>query len=162
MNNTTETDFSFDTKDLLESTADLLYDYLVRSSKHDGKMRFKKLNETEQHFVAEMPTRDGSSAKIYLKLDQSEFIGELKFTTFKNFIGRLLGLIAHTLKENKDIPIREEAKGQHILLDLPAAMKSDNQLNVLMLSFNLQQVNEITLELMFFEPTQFDNSNSEQ
>lgn len=157
MNTTTETEFSFNTTDLLESVTGLLYDYIVRPDKHTGKMRFKKLNEVEQHYVAEMPTQDGSTAKINLKLDQSEFIGKLNFTTFRKFVSHLVGLIAQALEKDTEISIRKEESSQRFLLNLPAAMNINDELNVLILGFDLQQVNEITIELMFFEPTQFDS-----
>lgn len=157
MSTSSETEISFNTIDLLHNITGLLYDYLIRPSKHTGRMRFKKLNKVEQHFVAEIPTQDGSMAKVYLKLDQSEFIGTLRFMPFRKFLHHLLGLIAQALENGDKISIRPEENGQRFLLNLPVAMEVNEQLNVLMLGFDFQQANEITIELLFFEPTQFAN-----
>lgn len=155
MNTATKNEFSFNTVDLLESSAGLLFDYLLRPSKHDGKMRFKKISETEQQFVASMPTNEGGTANIHLRLDSSEYRGLLNFNIFKQFLSHLVGLIAQALKEGSELSLRPAEGEQRFLLDLPAALEIEDQLNVMMLGFNLEKENEITLELLFFEPKQF-------
>jgi hypothetical protein len=156
MNTSTQSIFSFDARDLLESAVGLLHDYLIKPGKPDGRKRFKKLKATDQHFVAEMPTGEAATVKVMLSLDYSEFIGRLNFNTFKTFLEQLLALIAQALKNEEEILLRQEQKGQRFVISLPAIMEFYGQPNVLMLGLNLRKENEITLELLFFEPSQFE------
>lgn len=120
-------------------------------------MRFKNLTDMQQHFVAEMPTSADSTARVNLKLDYSEYRGDLNFTGFKKFLTQLIGLLAQALDGDDDIPLRQEAQAQRYLISLPAAIEIDDQLNVLMMGFDLRDLNEITIELLFFDPTQFSS-----
>lgn len=157
MNQSDKQNSAFETQSLLKSTAALLQDFLVNPSKHDGKMRFKKLVESDQQFVAEMPTLQGETTKINLILDQSEYIGTLKYSVFKQFVSQLVSSIIQAL-EKDTVTLRKEKNGQRYLLNSPAALEFDGQLNVMMLGLNLLDRNEITLELQFFEPSQFLDS----
>ena len=43
------------------------------------------------------------------------------------------------------------------MINIPAVLRIDDQVNVLILGMNLQNTNEIIIELLFFEPTQFED-----
>ena len=148
-------EFSVDTKDLIQNSIQLLFDYLINSPKHEGNNRFKKLIESDRHVISEMPLEFGLPVQIMLSLDYSEFKGELDFTSFKKYLAQLVGLLAMTLENGEELLLREEKNTKRFLVELAAPVDADEQQNILMLGINLQSASVVALELMFFEPSQF-------
>jgi len=155
MTTSSDDDNLLDSKLLLDSAARLLYDFLIKSSRSDAKKRFKQLLQSEPFFVAEIQRDGGSNLNVMLKLDYSEFRGELLFGNFKLYLSQLIEHMGKAVESKEDIHLRQEVKGQRFLFGTPAALEIDGQLNVLMLSMNLGNSGEITIELLFFEPGQF-------
>ncbi|MCH2578592.1 MAG: hypothetical protein MK003_09590 [Pseudomonadales bacterium] len=148
-------EFAVDTKDLIQNSIQLLFDYLINSSKHDAKNRFNKLIECDRHVISEMDLEFGVPIQIMLSLDHSEFNGELNFANFQKYLAQLVGLLAMTLENGEELLLREEKNTNRFLVELAAPVDGDEQRNILMLGFNLQSAAVVILELMFFEPSQF-------
>ena len=156
-----QSETELDSKILLKRISRLLYDFLIKSSRQEGKQRFKHLLESEPFFVAEMQRDDGANIKIMLKLDYSEFAGELLFGNFKHYLSQLIGHIEKAVDSKEDVHLREEVNGKRFLFGTPAALDIDGQFNVLMLSMNLENPVELIIELLFFEPGQFRQQGQE-
>ena len=155
MNTSTEKEISIDTRDLLENAIKVIYDYLIAPGKNEAKKRFRSLLNADPQIVAEMPAKDGSKVKLMLQLDHSEFRGRLIYRNFKKYLAQLVGIIKQALASNDTIPTRKEKQGQRFIVNIPAVLQFDSQMNVLILGINLQNPDGIIIELLFFEPTQF-------
>ena len=101
-------EFAVDTKDLIQNSIQLLFDYLINSSKHDAKNRFNKLIECDRHVISEMDLEFGVPIQIMLSLDHSEFNGELNFANFQKYLAQLVGLLAMTLENGRTAFARRE------------------------------------------------------
>lgn len=142
-------------EDLINNVVKLLYDYLLGREPKINLQRFDKLKTGEIQSVASTPRDDDKHIEVLLSLNQIEFVGILNFEAFQQFTSHLLDLLRNTQTSNQTLPIREEAAGQRFLISIPAALEIQQQLNVLMLGFDLKEENQIHIELLFFEPSQF-------
>jgi hypothetical protein len=142
-------------EDLINNVIKLLYDYLLGREPKINLQRFDELKTGEIQSVASTPRDDNKHIEVLLSLNQIEFVGILNFEAFQQFTSHLLDLLRNTQTSNQTLPIREEAAGQRFLVSIPAALEIQQQLNVLMLGFDLKEENQIHIELLFFEPSQF-------
>jgi len=142
-------------EDLINNVIKLLYDYLLGREPKINLQRFDELKTGEIQSVASTPRDDDKHIEVLLSLNQIEFVGILNFEAFQQFTSHLLDLLRNTQTSNQTLPIREEAAGQRFLVSIPAALEIQQQLNVLMLGFDLKEENQIHIELLFFEPSQF-------
>ena len=145
-------------EDLINNVIKLLYDYLLGREPKINLQRFDKLKTGEIQSVASTPRDDDKHIEVLLSLNQIEFVGILNFEAFQQFTSHLLDLLRNTQTSNQTLPIREEAAGQRFLVSIPAALEIQQQLNVLMLGFDLKEENQIHIELLFFEPSQFNEA----
>ena len=156
MQSTQQSSVTVGIEDLINNVVKLIYDYLLGREPKKNLQRFDRLKTGEIQSVASTPRDDNKHIEVLLSLNQSEFVGVLNFKVFKQFIAHLVNLLTNTQTSNQTLPIREEAAGQRFLISIPAALEIQQQLNVLMLGFDLKEENQIHIELLFFEPSQFN------
>lgn len=158
MQNTERYNVNVGIEDLIINVVTLLYDYLLGRELTKTQQRFEGLKKGEIQSVAYTLRDDDKHIDILLSLDKSEFVGILDFGVFRQFIAHLLDSLSNTQASNQALPVREEATGRRFVISIPAALEIQQQLNVLMLGFNQQKENQIHIELLFFEPSQFSES----
>jgi hypothetical protein len=61
------------------------------------------------------------------------------------------------MERKETISTRKEREEQRFIINIPAVLEFDSQMNVLMLGINLQDPAGVIIELLFFEPTQFQD-----
>ena len=157
MNTSAHDESPIESRDLLKTALSGLDNHLIVPGKKQARKRFKKLLESESQFVTEITLQDGSEVRVMLSLDYSEFRGKLFFKKFKKFLSQLVSIVAKAVEDPRDIPLRQEQQGRRYMINIPAVLRIDDQVNVLILGMNLQNTNEIIIELLFFEPTQFED-----
>lgn len=157
MNTTTEEETFVDTRELLENAVKVIYDYLIAPNKNEAKKRFRTLLNAEPQLVAEMPMENGEKIDLFLQLDYSEFQGPFIYRNFKKYLAQLVGIISQTMERKETISTRKEREEQRFIINIPAVLEFDSQMNVLMLGINLQNPAGVIIELLFFEPTQFQD-----
>jgi len=158
MQNTERYNVNVGIEDLIINVVKLLYDYLLGQKLTKTQQRFEGLKKGEIQSVAYTLRDDDKHIDILLSLEKSEFVGILDFEVFRQFIAHLLDSLSNTQASNQALPVREEATGRRFVISIPAALEIQQQLNVLMLGFNQQKENQIHIELLFFEPSQFSES----
>ena len=123
----------------IRSRLELLLDnHLIVPGKKQARKRFKKLLESESQFVTEITLQDDSEVRVMLSLDYSEFRGKLFFKKFKKFLSQLVSIVAKAVEDPRDIPLRQEQQGRRYMINIPAVLRIDDQVNVLILGMNLQ------------------------
>ncbi len=93
---------------------------------------------------------------LKVALDYSEFVGQFGFPVFIDALKSMLGRVAQTLREKKDLNLLTNSDQSKVLVHLPGVIKVNDQYNVLVIAIELAVDNEITLRLMFVDSSQYE------
>jgi hypothetical protein len=146
---------------LLDITGGLLHQAFIKTEKEIGKKRFKELKDGDTPAVGEIKVGKDLEFNVKLALDYSQFVGPgFNFDVYQAFVKGLLGIISAHLKAKKEFGMRTSEQGG-VLIDLPVAMNINDQINVMFVIYEFGVAGEITINLSFFDPAQFKQTEPE-
>lgn len=146
---------------LLTVAANLLHKAFIDSSRAEAKRVFREIAAGKSVAVAKLAMEDGSELTVHISLDSSEMRGTPSFSRFRDIVLAMLIRIAKQIEEAQDLHLFREQESSQMLFNLPGFEFSevDGQatlVNVVVLGIKQVQAGEITLNLMYLEPGQFE------
>ncbi|MDB6060444.1 MAG: hypothetical protein JWM78_547 [Verrucomicrobiaceae bacterium] len=140
---------------LLTISINLLHQAFGDTTRLLAKRRFQYLENGKSVYLAHVKMEDDSQLKVNVKLERSELKGKLNFSAFRQVVAHLLGACAQQIESKQQLNTFSDTDEKRWIYLIPALYQSDVAQNMLVLGVNLRQPGELTLELMFVDPTQF-------
>lgn len=142
--------------ELVNLAAKLLHQMFLAAPKDKAKPLFKAIKGGELVPLGTMTIDQQLKANLMLALDYSEFVGPgFNFDVFRAALQAILQQISEKFKVQGDMNVMNSDDGQ-VLIHLPGMIDMKGQLNVLILSFELANLKETVIKLMFVDPSQYD------
>lgn len=135
----------------------LLHKVFIDATRTEAKQVYRNLDSGRTLGLTNVEMEDESTLRINLSLERSEFTGQLNFGAFKASLSNLLGNIARTLQEGKEVTVFSvEGKPNSVLFGITGVTFEDAQPNVMVLGSDVgDQPGVATLRLMYLDPEQF-------
>ncbi|GLS25754.1 hypothetical protein [Marinibactrum halimedae] len=128
---------------------------VMRSPKDKSKELFRRLKSGEKVQLGEITIQEKLKLKLNMSLDHKMFKGPgFNNDVFRASVDQLLKKVAPRLKARQDLNIRTNRTGG-ILFDLPAGVRVKGQVNVMLIIMQLGTSGEVTMQLTYFDPDQF-------
>ena len=141
---------------LLDLTGGILHKTFVTGEKEEAKKMFKKLKKEKKLPMGSINIEEKLELKMNLGLDYSEFQGAgFNFDLFRASLHAMLSRIANVLKEKGNLNVLTNEQNM-MLFNLPGVIKKDDQFNVMVTMIDPTTPGEITFNLMYVDPSQFE------
>lgn len=152
---------------VLDLGCGILHQAFIRQSADKAKPLLKELKTGKSIKLgaitltpkkAEGDTSPAVAHELPLKvaLDYSEFVGQFGFPVFLESLKAMLARIALTLREKKDLNLLTNDDQSQVVIHQPGVIKVNDQYNVLLIAIEPGLHNDITLRLMFVDPSQYE------
>jgi hypothetical protein len=142
-------------------SANVLHKTFFDNTRLVAKRVFNELDKGKRLKLVSLTMEDKSELKIDVSLDTTDYVGHLNFSLMRKHLKSLLAQIAKLLEEGKRPSVRNNKQNGTQLFNIPGAVVEQGQLNVLMMAWSSRVKGTVEIELMFFEPTQFVEQESE-
>ena len=148
--------------ELVNIGAKILDQMFFKAPKDKAKPVYKELKGGKQLPVGSITFQKTLESNVSLALDYSEFVGPgFNFDVFLAALQGILMQIATQFKKKGDLNVLTSEQGG-VLIHLPGAVKIDDQYNVMVLSFEMGDIQNILIRLMFVDPSQYDAALRDQ
>jgi hypothetical protein len=145
---------------LLTMSANILHQAFFTGMRLDAKRRYQFLESGRSVFLLKVRMEDGSELEVNLRLDCHELHGKLNFSAFRRLIGRLLTAVTQKLSEKQPLNIFSNDEQQRWVFLIPALYQTGDDVNMLVLAVELNQPGTLSLELLFIDPSQFEQQQN--
>lgn len=126
----------------------------MRPSRAQAKRHFARVQGGGILEVASLRFEDESEVAFRVALDHSEFRGRCGFSTFRAALGQLLSRLAERIRLKGELNVYTAETGA-LLFNVPAIIRDEGQVNVMMLGVDAPETGVATLRLQFLDPAQF-------
>lgn len=127
----------------------------MRPSRAQAKRFFARVQGGGVLDVASMRFEDGAEVRFRVALDHSAFRGRFGFSGFRAALAQLLTRLAERVRMKGDLNIYTAENGA-MLFNVPAVVRDEGEVNVLMLGIDPPEAGYATLRLQFLDPKQFE------
>lgn len=142
--------------ELVNLAAKLLDNIFIRAPKDKSKPIFKAIKNGEKVPLGSVTLAQKVNASLSLAMDYTEFVGPgFNFDVCKTALQGILRQVSDQFKVKGDLNVMSSEEGT-VLIHLPGAVEMSGQMNVMLLAFELGDINNIVFKLMFVDPTQYD------
>lgn len=152
----TELDLQLNIAELVNLAAKLLDQIFRHAPKDKTKPIFKELKSGKQIPLGRVTLDAKLTSELKLALDYSEFRGPgFNFDVFTAALGAILFQISEVFRERGELNVMT-SEDATVLIHLPGAVQVGDQLNVMVLAFEMADINNIVVKLMFIDPEQYE------
>ncbi len=130
------------------------------NSRVNAKRTFRDALEGQVLRLPALAMPDKSEISLKLKIDASNFNGDLSFSYFRNHLGALLSRISEQMKEGASVPILSAGDGVQRIVNIPVGHAKGDEVNVLAMGFDVRHA-EIMIKLLYVDPEQFKPKGEE-
>jgi len=145
---------------LLVMAANLLHKSFHDTSRMMAKRRYQLLEDGKKVFLVNVRMEDSSELQVNLTLDRSELRGKLNFSAFRQLIVRLLHGFMQKLQTQESLNMFTDEDGKRWSYLIPAVLKTEATIDMMILGADVREPGVLTLELMFIDPEQFKKAES--
>ncbi|ARN74933.1 hypothetical protein [Oceanicoccus sagamiensis] len=147
--------------ELVNLAANLFDRLFIKPPKDKAKSTFKELKQGKSLDLGTVTIKETLKSNLKLAMDYSEFCGPgFNYDIFEASLKGILTQISQKFQAKADLNIMTSETGS-VLVHLPGMTQLDEQLNVMVLAFELGDIKNITIKLMFLEPSQYDAFRSD-
>ena len=141
---------------LLDMVGGILHKTFLAGDQENAKKLFKKIKKDKKVPMGSINIEEKLELKLNLGLDYSEFQGPgFNFDMFKASLHSMLGHMAKVLKEQGNLNLLTNEQNM-MLFNLPGVIKKDDQYNVMVTMIDPTATGEITFNLLYVDPTQYE------
>ena len=142
--------------ELVNLAANILNQLFIKAPKQKAKPVFKDIKQGKSFALGSVKIQDTLQSSLQLALDYSEFRGPgFNFDVFETALRGILQQISQKFQAKADLNIMTSEQGS-VLIHLPGMIQMNDQLNVMVMAFDLGTMETITIKLMFVDPSQYD------
>ncbi len=140
-----------------------LFDGLfIKAPKDKAKATFKDIKQGNSLDLGFITIQETLKPNLKLALDYTEFVGPgFNYDIFEASLKGILSQISQKFQAKADLNIMTSETGS-VLIHLPGMTQLNEQLNVMVLAFELGDIKNVTIKLMFLEPSQYDALRKDQ
>ncbi len=150
-------ELSLNMVELTNLAAKILDQIFLKSPKEKAKPVFKDLKQGNKLNLGSVTIANTLSPGIELSLDYSEFVGPgFNFDVFTLALKTMLAQISQKFQQKSELNVMYSEDNRSMLLNLPGLVMMKEQLNAMVLGFDLGDLKTITIRLMFIEPSQYE------
>ncbi len=148
--------------ELVNLAANILNQIFVKSPKEKAKPVFKTIKQGKTFALGSVTIQDKLESSLQLALDYSEFRGPgFNFDVFEMALKGILQQISQKFQAKADLNVMTSDQGS-MLIHLPGMIQMNEQLNVMVMAFELGAIENITIRLMFMDPEQYEAVRKEK
>lgn len=151
---------TLDTKHLLTAMINLLHRTIVDANRTQAKKIFASLVDKRVVGLVRLKLESGNTLDTEVFLNAEEFVGELKFGVFRNALSAWMANAIDVCKRDEDLPLMFNESQSETLFNIPGAVVSDGQLNVMFMSIFQPAPGRLRMNLMFVDPSQFKRTDT--
>lgn len=143
--------------ELTNLSAKILDQMFLKSPKDKAKPVFKDLKQGNKLKLGSVTIANTLNPALELSLDYSEFVGPgFNFDVFTLALKTMLAQISQKFQQKAELNVMYSEDNRSMLLNLPGMVMIKEQLNAMVLGFDLGDLRTITVSLMFIEPSQYE------
>lgn len=146
---------TLDTKYLLTALINLLHRTILDANRTQAKKIFASLADKRVVGLVCLKMESGNTLDTEVSLNAEEFVGELKFGVFRNALSAWMANAIDACKREDNLPIMFNEQRSETLFNIPGAVVSDGQMNVMFASIFQPAPGRLRMNLMFVDPSQF-------
>ncbi|MEM8561220.1 MAG: hypothetical protein AAGF57_03250 [Pseudomonadota bacterium] len=141
----------------------LLHRQFIDATRTQAKQVYRELAAQRTINMTTLKMEDESTLRVHLAMDSSEFRGQLNFGSFKASLSILLGNLASTLQEEKEVTVFSvQDRPSSVIFGITGVTVDRGVANVMVLGSELGQERGLaTLRLMYLDPSQFVESSGQ-
>lgn len=135
----------------------LLHRQFLGTPRTQAKQVYREIEKGRSLGMTTVRMEDESTVRFSVMLDHSEFQGHLNFGAFRASVSTLLGNLARTLKDKKDVTVFSVGGDSNsVLFGVSGVTVEDNRTNVMLLGADTgEQPGAMILRLVYLNPDQF-------
>lgn len=166
MSESAKTKFNLNLVQVLDLGCGVIHQALIKQPAEAAKALFKDLKGgkrvdlgalTLSNRNADGEVTESLKVPMALALDYSEFQGAgFSFPVFQAALQSMLNQIGQTLKAKKDLNLMTNQQTGSVLVHQPGIIRSGEQFNVMVVALERGSKDDITLRLMFVDPSQYE------
>ena len=142
--------------ELTSLAANILDSLFLKAPKDKAKPIFKDLKQGKRYPLGTVKIQNTLEPKLHLELDYSEFCGPgFNFDAFIMALRGILTQVSQQFKMKGDLNIMTSDTGS-VMIHLPGMIQIGEQLNAMVLAFEMGNQQQIGLRLMFVDPAQYE------
>lgn len=150
---------TLDTKHLLTALINLLHRTIVDANRTQAKKIFASLVDKRVVGLVRLKMDSGNTLDTEVSLSAEEFVGDLKFGIFRNALSAWMANAIDVCKREGELPIMFNEQRSETLFNIPGAVVSEGQLNVMFMSIFQPAPGRLRMKLMFVDPRQFKRAD---
>lgn len=142
--------------ELVNISANILHQLFVSAPKDKSREIFKTIKQGKAFNTGTLKLGEFGESSLKLSLDYSDFQGPgFNYDVFSQALQALLKRLSIKLQRKEDLNVLSSDKGS-VVVTIPGLVQVQEQVNILMISLDFANPREITLCLMFIDPSQFE------
>ncbi len=142
--------------ELVNLSAKILDQLFIRAPKDKAKPVFKDIKDGKSVNLGTVTFGKLIESKLDLTLDYSEFRGpRFNFDAFQEALHGILKQISDTFKTKGNLNVLSNDQAG-VIIHLPGVIRLGEQYNVMLLSYDLKNLNNIKVNLIFVDPSQYE------
>lgn len=153
---------TMDLKQLLTAIINLLHRNIVDANRTQAKQIYTSLMAKRIVALVRLKMEDGNILDTELEMDTSDFVGDIKFSQFKQALTSWMANAIDQVKSEAPLTTMTNQVRGEVLFDCPGPVVQDGQLNVLFTSFFQPASGRLRIKLIFVDPSQFVVSDNQQ
>lgn len=140
--------------EVLNLSAKILQQVFITANKVEAKKQFKTLKQGKKLNLGSLTIGEKHNVPFKMDLNYKGYIGPgFGFDAFEAALKSMLHRVAAAFKDKKDLnPLTSETGV--LLAAIPGVIQRDDQMNVMMMSFEFGDKPNLILSLMFVDPSQ--------
>lgn len=148
----------------LTVAVNLLQQYFVEAARTDADTTYRQLVHGDPVHLTNVRMDDGSTSCFNVKLDCSEYRGDLDYVAFRDSLATLIANFVYALNDAREINVfNAQQNDDSMLFGVTAVTLDDDQPNVMVLGSEFCRVaGEVMLNLMYLDPSQFVEQESRE
>lgn len=147
--------------ELVSLAANILDKLFIKAPKDKAKAAFKDIKQGKLIPLGTVTIQDTLKPTLKIALDYSEFRGPgFNYNVFETALKGILQQISLKFQAKADLNVMSSDNGQ-VLIHLPGVVQIEEQFNVMVMTFDISTLTDITIRMMFLDPQQYESVRRE-
>ena len=146
---------SMSTQQFLVLAGNVVKKSFFDSTRVTAKRVYSDIVKGERVGLLQVGMEDKSTLDCHMSLDCSEYRGSLSFSQFRRHLGLLLSNISARLEAEEEIPVLSDESGKAHVFNLPVLAVDGEQVNALVLGWEMIGPAAVEFKILFLDPEQF-------
>lgn len=148
--------------ELVNIAAQILDQLFIKAPREKAKSVFKDIKQGHSFALGSVEIQKVFKPSLALALDYSEFVGPgYNFDIFQAALKGILLRISEKFQQQGDLNILT-GEDNSLLIHLPGFVQQGQQVNAMVMAFDMAKTDIITIRLMFIDPGQYQSQSGSE